>query len=145
MIEQASLAALFYVAVVVIFRLAGKRLAGQTTTFDLIVLISISVALQQATLRDGSTNTVIFIGIVFILHWLNAKVCVRFPRLRNWLRGSPCQLVRNGEILYSSLRSEGMSVDELQAGLRKVGINEISEVQSAHLEETGHISAIKKS
>jgi uncharacterized membrane protein YcaP (DUF421 family) len=32
----------FYAALVALTRLAGKRLAGQTTTFDLIVLISIA-------------------------------------------------------------------------------------------------------
>ena len=145
MIEQTALAALFYFAVVLIFRLAGKRLAGQTTTFDLIVLISIAVTLQQATLSDGKWNAAVFIATVFVLHNLNAKVCARFPRLRDWLRGSPCQLVKNGEVLHGSLRAEGMTVDELKAGLRKMGINEISEVRSAHLEETGHISAIKMS
>jgi uncharacterized membrane protein YcaP (DUF421 family) len=36
LLEQAGLAILFYTAVLLIVRPAGKRLAGQTTTFDLV-------------------------------------------------------------------------------------------------------------
>ncbi len=37
--QQATLAVAYYLGVIVMVRLAGKRLAGQVTTFDLIVLI----------------------------------------------------------------------------------------------------------
>ena len=37
--RQALYAVLYYVLLALVLRLAGKRLAGQTTTFDLVVLI----------------------------------------------------------------------------------------------------------
>jgi uncharacterized membrane protein YcaP (DUF421 family) len=40
------------------------------------------------------------------------------------------------------LEKEGMSYDELLAGLRKLGHGDPKEVELATLEETGHISAV---
>jgi len=53
LLRQASYALAYYVGLVVIMRLAGKRLAGQTTTFDLVVLIQMAVVLQSTLLRPG--------------------------------------------------------------------------------------------
>lgn len=141
--DQVALAAIFYLAVVGLFRIAGKRFAGQTTTFDLVILISLSVAIQQATLKEGTLPAIIFVLTVFILHLVLAHLSARYSKLRYFLRGRPCSLVENGEILYAELRREHMSVDELLAGLRKMGIDDVSKCQSAHLEETGQISAVR--
>jgi uncharacterized membrane protein YcaP (DUF421 family) len=55
--QQVLLALGYYVGLLAIVRLAGKRLAGQTTTFDLVVLITLGVVLQQALLMDGPLNS----------------------------------------------------------------------------------------
>jgi hypothetical protein len=44
---QVPQAVAYYAALLGMMRLAGKRLAGQTTTFDLLVLISLAVVLQE--------------------------------------------------------------------------------------------------
>jgi uncharacterized membrane protein YcaP (DUF421 family) len=53
---QVGLALAYYATLVAIMRLASKRLAGQTTTFDLVILITISVVLQTTALREGVLN-----------------------------------------------------------------------------------------
>lgn len=143
LLQQVGLALLFYALVIGMFRLAGKRLAGQTTTFDLLILISLTVALQQVTLLDGMAPAFVFVATVFAAHLGTSKLCAQSQAIRHFIRGKPCDLIRDGEILYSSLRSENMTLEELKAGLRKLGINDIAKVQSAFLEETGHISAIE--
>ena len=50
---QALYALAYYAGLVVMMRLAGKRLAGQTTTFDLVVLIQLAVVLQNTALGRG--------------------------------------------------------------------------------------------
>jgi uncharacterized membrane protein YcaP (DUF421 family) len=106
------------VALIVLMRVAGKRLAGQTTTFDLIVLITLGVVLQSSALQKGMANA-----------------------LRHLIRGKPRALIRNGEILDEALAAEGISRAELLAGLRKLGHESPETVKLATLEETGHISA----
>jgi uncharacterized membrane protein YcaP (DUF421 family) len=141
-VEQVLLAMVYYTILVLLFRLAGKRLAGQTTTFDLVVLISLAVVLQTVTLRSGAVNATLFIATVFGAHRLLALICARSRRARRLIRGGPRPLVFRGRVSADALTEEGLSYDELLAGLRKAGFRHPSEVQLAILEETGHISAI---
>ena len=69
---QMGLALVYYAVLITVMRLAGKRLAGQTTTFDLVILITISVVLQTTALREGVLNALIFIATVFGAHQLLA-------------------------------------------------------------------------
>jgi uncharacterized membrane protein YcaP (DUF421 family) len=139
---QAAKAAAYYSALVVLMRVAGKRLAGQTTTFDLIVLITLGVVLQSTALEKGLANAVVFVLTVFTLHRLVALLCARSSMVRHLIRGKPRVLIREGEILEQALLDEGISRAELLAGLRKLGYESAETVKLATLEETGHISAV---
>jgi uncharacterized membrane protein YcaP (DUF421 family) len=141
--RQALYAVLYYVGLVLVMRLAGKRLAGQTTTFDLVVLIQLAVVMQMTLLGEGVARAVVFIVTVLVLHRLVAQACARSPRLRKILRGEPRPLVTQGVVLDDALAKEGMSRAELLAGLRKLGFASPEEVELAVLEETGHISAVR--
>lgn len=139
---QVPLALLYYAALVLLFRLSGKRLAGQTTSFDLLVLIGLSVVLQEATFRPGPTNAVIFVATVWLAHRTMTVLTQRSRPLRRLLRGSPRPLVSKGQVSLQALEDENMSYDDLLAGLRKLGYAHPREVDEAVLEETGHISAV---
>ena len=139
---QVGLAVAYYAILVVVMRLAGKRLAGQTTTFDLVVLITISVVLQTTALREGVVNALVFIATVFGAHQLLAMACARSTRIRRLVRSCPRPLIQNGRVDYHALKSEGLSYEELLAGLRKLGYSSPEGIRNATLEETGHISAI---
>lgn len=142
LLEQAGLAFLYYCTLIFIMRMAGKRLAGQTTTFDLIVLITLGVVLQTSVLRPGLPNAVTFVFTVFCIHKGAAMLAARSRAFRKIMRGGPRPLVRNGRILYAALEEENLSHDELLAGLRKLGYASPSDVRAAMIEETGHITAI---
>lgn len=141
-LEQVLLALAYYAGLVTIMRLAGKRLAGQTTTFDLVVLITLGVVLQSTALREGWINALIFVVTVFTAHRMLALVCARSRRVRRLIRGAPRPLIRNGQVAHDALEEEGLSYDELLAGLRKLGYPGPRGIRLATLEETGHISAI---
>jgi uncharacterized membrane protein YcaP (DUF421 family) len=142
LVIQAAKACAYYAVLLILMRLAGKRLAGQTTTFDLIVLITLGVVIQTTALQEGFWNAAVFVVTVFALHTIVAKVCARSRTVRHLLRGKPRELVRDGQILESALRDEGISHAELLAGLRKLGFDDPQHVKLAVLEETGHISAV---
>ena len=139
---QAGKALAYYVVLIVIMRLAGKRLAGQTTTFDLIVLITLGVVVQSVALQAGVANAVVFVATVFAAHRGLAALCAHSTWIRHLVRGKPRVLVRDGRIVEHALDHEGMSREELLAGLRKLGYDSPEFVKLAVLEETGHISAV---
>ena len=139
---QAAKAAGYYLALIVLLRFAGKRLAGQTTTFDLIVLITLGVVLQTTALDKGTPAALVFVGTVFALHKLVALWCAKSDTVRHLVRGKPRLLVVDGQVLQPALEAEGISEEELLAGLRKLGHEDPAQVKLATLEETGHISAV---
>ncbi len=142
LLVQAGLAVVYYLGLVVLARLAGKRLAGQTTTFDLLVLIQLGVALQATSLRPGVANAFVFIAVAFARHRGLALGCARWPRLRRLVRGEARPLVVDGRVEPQALEDEALSYDELLAGLRKLGFDSPERVKLAVLEETGHVSAV---
>ena len=91
---QAAKACAYYACLLILLRLAGKRLAGQTTTFDLIVLITLGVVLQTSALQQGPWNAIVFVATVFALHRLLAMLCARSIRARHLIRGKPRALIR---------------------------------------------------
>jgi uncharacterized membrane protein YcaP (DUF421 family) len=139
---QAAKALGYYAALLVLMRLAGKRLAGQTTTFDLLVLITLGVVMQQTALQKGPWNAVVFVVTVLAVHRLLAIVCARSVTVRHFVRGKPRVLVRDGRVIAGALDREGIGEAELLAGLRKLGYESPRQVKLAMLEETGHISAV---
>ncbi len=139
---QAVKALVYYAALIVIMRLAGKRLAGQTTTFDLIVLITLAVVIQSTALDEGWLNAVVFVVTVFAVHRGLAVWCAHSTWIRHLVRGKPSVLVSDGRVIEQALNREGVSREELLAGLRKLGYDSPEAVKLAVLEETGHISAV---
>ncbi|MET0164698.1 MAG: YetF domain-containing protein [Vicinamibacterales bacterium] len=120
LLTQTAQAAAYYGALIILMRLAGKRLAGQTTTFDLIVLITLGVVLQSTALQAGTWNAIVFVITVFALHRVLALLCARSSLIRHLVRGKPRVLVRDGRIMEQALADEGISQAELLAGLRKL-------------------------
>jgi uncharacterized membrane protein YcaP (DUF421 family) len=141
---QAVYALAYYVGLVVMTRLAGKRLAGQTTTFDLLVLIQLAVVLQTTALGKGTGHAIVFVVTVLAAHIALARLCARHAGLRRLVRGEPRRLVSQGNVIDRALAEEGISRAELEAGLRKLGFESPEVVELAVLEETGHISAVAR-
>jgi uncharacterized membrane protein YcaP (DUF421 family) len=139
---QAGKALAYYIILIVMMRLAGKRLAGQTTTFDLIVLITLGATVQSAMVGHGPLDTAVFVVVVFAVHRGLASICRVSPAVRHLVRGKPRALVLDGKVISTALEAEGVSHDELLAGLRRLGFEQPEEVRLAVLEETGHISAV---
>jgi uncharacterized membrane protein YcaP (DUF421 family) len=139
---QAAKALAYYATLIVMMRLAGKRLAGQTTTFDLLVLITLGATVQSALVGHGYWATAVFVIVVFTAHRSLAFVCRHSTVIRHLVRGKPRALVIDGQVIDNALDAEGVSHDELLAGLRRLGFEQPADVRLAVLEETGHISAV---
>jgi uncharacterized membrane protein YcaP (DUF421 family) len=142
LLMQAAKAVGYYATLLVMMRLAGKRLAGQTTTFDLLVLITLGVTVQGVFVDKAPGHMIVFVIVVFAVHRGLAAVCRVSPPIRHFVRGKPRALVVDGVVIDAALEAEGVSRDELLAGLRRLGFAQPEDVRLAVLEETGHISAI---
>jgi len=135
-----------YIAVLVGLRLTGKREVGQMTPFDLVLLILIANAVQNA--MTGPDNSVsgglVAAGTLLLLNFLISRFVFRNRRLRRIVEGTPTILIHNGQLVMKNLESEHITPDELDQSLREHGVPTPEEVGLAVLEIDGSISVLRK-
>jgi uncharacterized membrane protein YcaP (DUF421 family) len=122
-----------------------RRAAGALKTADLLLIVLIADAAQNAMSADyGSiTEGAVLVGTIIgwnvLLDWMG----FRFSWARRLLEASPVSLIRNGQVNARNLRSEMMTLDELHQHLRQHGVEHIAEVARCQLEPDGRLSVIK--
>ena len=139
---------IIYVVLLIIFRVAGKRSLAEITTFDLVLLLIISEATQQAMLGDdfSITNALLVIITLFFIDTTLSGIQNRFPKAGPWLEDVPLVLVEDGKILKERMQKSRISEgDILQAARDKQGLENMEQVKYAVLERTGTISIVPKS
>ena len=136
--------AVIYVVILIGLRLAGKREIGQMTVFDLVVLLLIANAVQNAMVgQDTSLAGGVLAAVVLLaLNAAVARLRLRWPRLRRMVEGSPTLLVLHGEVMADHLRREGLDQETLEAALREHGVADLNDVEMAVLEIDGSISVV---
>lgn len=134
-----------YLFLVIVFKVAGRRALLQMTSFDLILLLIISEATQQALLGEdfsitGAMITITTLVVVDIIFGLLKKY---FSTVENILDGTPVILVENGVPLADKLKKVDVSCDDILVSARQNhGITELKKIKYAILERNGHISII---
>jgi len=133
-----------YGVILVGLRLAGKREIGQMAPFDLVVLLLIANAVQNAmvgpdtSLVGGLMAALVLLGIDVLI----SRLTVRSRRVRKLVEGSPTLLVLHGEKLPANMQQEGVDDSALMTALREHGVSELSAVDMAVLEIDGSISVV---
>ncbi len=137
-------AVIIYVVFFIGLRLFGKRELGQFTTFDLVLVLLVANALQPAiTGPDTSvTGGVIIIGILLVFNRGVALVRSRWPWFDALIDPPPTVVVQDGEISKPALEKEGLSITDVEMAIREHGVNKLSEVKQAVLENDGSISVV---
>lgn len=133
-----------YVALVIGFRIVGKRAAGQLSTLNLVVVLIVANAVQNAMVGQNSSLIagLLAAGVILALDILLHAVADRSPRLRDALDGEPTLLVEDGRPIVDALRREDVSDRELGIALRQNGLMTVAEARFVYLEPNGAISVI---
>jgi uncharacterized membrane protein YcaP (DUF421 family) len=133
-----------YLVVLAGLRLSGKREIGQMTVFDLVVLLLIANAVQNAMVGPDTSlvGGILAAGVLLLINAVVARLRLRSPRLRSLVEGTPTLLVLHGEVIPEHMRKEGIDEETLLAALREHGVAEISGVEMAVLEIDGSISVV---
>lgn len=134
-----------YLILLVVFKIAGRRALLQMTSFDLILLLIISEATQQALLGNDFSVTGAMLTIVTLVV-IDMLFCVLKKYIHgaeSVLDGSPVILVSHGELQNDKLKKVDVSCDDILVSARQNhGITELKEIKYAILERNGHISII---
>lgn len=136
-----------YLALFVMLRVLLKRESGTTGVSDLLVIVLIADAAQNAmsgqytTITDGVLLVAVILGWSVVLDFIAYHV----PAAARILRPEPLLLIKNGRMLHRNMRRELLTEEELRGLLREQGIDSLARVSEARMESDGQISAIMRS
>jgi uncharacterized membrane protein YcaP (DUF421 family) len=136
-------------SVVYLFIFAAMRLfrrqAGTLGISDLLVVVLIADAVQNAMASEYKSITDGLLLVATILFWEYALdwLAYRYPRVRPLLQSGPLLLIENGRLQAEHLRKHMVSEDELLAQLREHGLESADQVKRSYLEGDGRISVIR--
>ena len=110
----------FYVFLLLIYKIMGKREVGQLGIIDL----SVSLLISQ------------IIAIAIIFTYLSLKM----PRLNSIMHEKPSVIIKNGKLIFKEMVKQRYALDELLTELRSNSVHSIEEVEYAILEGDGNLS-----
>ena len=144
-LELVARGTLMYWFLFLLFRFVMRRDVGSIGIADVLLLVLIADASQNA--MAGGYETVSD-GIILVLtiggwNWLFDYLAFRFHWIRKLLEAKPLTLVVDGKVNRRNMRKEMISQDELMSALRKNGCERLDQVRRVTMESDGEISVVK--
>lgn len=125
-------------------RVAGKREMGQMTVFDLVVILVIANAVQNAMVGSDASLTggLVAAATLLAINFFISKLRYHYPLIAYWIGGMPTVIIQDGHFIPQALKKEALSEDEVMMAIREHGFDEVGQVHLAVLETDGSISVV---
>ena len=145
LINVALRTTIVYLALLLGLRLTGTRQLGQMSTFDLVLLLIIANAVQNAMVGPDTSlaGGLVAAGVLIAWHTVIDRVRRRSRGVARWLSGEGIMLINHGTVLEEHASRAGISRDDLLQALREHGVSSVTDVRLAVLEPDGAISVIR--
>ncbi len=139
------LAALFYVVLLVCYKLMGKREVNQLSSVDIVINILIAnIAaggiVEEQYWLDSLGGVIVIVALQIIM----AKIQLKKPKVRDIVEGEPSLVIKNGSIDYGELKKLRIDLDDFMMLLRGDGIVAPEDVQYGIIEKNGRLSVFEK-
>ena len=137
-------AVIVYVVLLGMIRLSGKRTMGQFTAFDMLLIVLLGNAVQNALLGSDTSMSggLLLAATLIVLNWLVGFITARSRTAERVLEGAPVVLARNGHLYRDVLRRELVSRDDFAKSMREQGCSDVDRIHLALLETNGHITIL---
>jgi uncharacterized membrane protein YcaP (DUF421 family) len=142
--ESVLRALAIYAVLLVLFRITGKRSLGQITTFDFILLLIISEAIQNGMVGSSYslTTALVLVTTLVVVDVGLSLLKRRSARLEKYLDGTPLVVVEQGRPLRDRLDKSRVDEGDVLSAARREGLERMEQIKYAVLERNGQISII---
>jgi uncharacterized membrane protein YcaP (DUF421 family) len=127
-----------------LLRLLPRRETGGAGTADILVIVLIADAAQNA--MAGSYTSVpdglLLVGTIVFWSWSLDWASYHVPFMKRLISPASLVLIRDGRILRKNMAKELITEDELWSQLRLHGVDELSHVREARIESDGSVSVV---
>ena len=137
----------FYIFIVIIYRIMGKREVGQLGIVDFIVSVLIA-ELVAISLENRSTSILLVIIPIILLVLCQvgtAFLSLKKKTVRDIFDGKPSIMIKKGKLNIKEMIKQRYNLDDLLTQLRENNVSSIKDVDYAILETSGRLSVFRKS
>ncbi len=136
--------ATIYIFISVAFRIFGKKELAQLSVLDIVFVLLISNAVQNAMVGSDTSliGGIVAAGTLFLLNYLFKFLLYRFKVFSKFVEGEPLILVVEGKVKDRNMRKAEISTDELLEAVHEHGVQSIRDVNLAVFEVDGNISVM---
>jgi uncharacterized membrane protein YcaP (DUF421 family) len=147
LLDIALRSTVIYIIILLGLRLIGKKHVAQLSTIDLVLILLISNAVQNAMVGNDSSliGGIVAAATLLVVNLILTKVFFRYRKAESLLEGVPTLLIHGGVVIQAHLQAESITEEELERVIREHGIESVREVKTAIMEADGTISIIPKS
>jgi len=133
-----------YIFIVLAIRLFGKKELAQLSVVDMVFILLISNAVQNAMVGPDSTLSggLVAASTLFVMNYIFKSLQYRFPKFGKVVQGDATMLIYKGKILESHLKMSKITHEELIEAVREHGVALVKDVDLAILEVDGNISVL---
>lgn len=133
-----------YVFIVAAIRLFGKKEFAQLSVVDLVFILLISNAVQNAMVGSDSSLSggLVAAFALFSTNYIFKRLELLFPSFKKVVEGEPIVLIYGGNVNEASLSKASLDREQLHAAVREHGVSDFSQVDLAVLELDGTISIL---
>lgn len=133
-----------YLFMLLAIRLFGKTELSQLNAGDVVLLLLISNAVQNAMVGSDTSlqGGLVAALVLFIANFIVKKFVYRNKIFKKLLDDHPYVLVRDGKVFEDTLKKVDITDDELTESIHEHGVESIAQVKLAILEIDGNISII---
>lgn len=137
-----SLAVYFFM--ILALRVFGKKELSQLNIADIILVLLISNAVQNAMVGSDTSLSggLIAAGSLFLINMIFKRVMAQSTWIKKLVQDKPEILIHDGKVEYKTLAKLGISSEELDEAMREHGIEHHKNVKLAMFEIDGNISII---
>ncbi len=123
----------------------NKRFMGYTTVSDFFLYIIIGSILAAAITGPLFYETLGMAIFLLVLNWLVVVIDYYIIAFKIIVEGKPIVLVEDGKIQWKAMRKCFITEHDLHTLLRtQTGTSDVSKIEKAYLESSGHVSFILK-
>nr|WP_294786677.1 YetF domain-containing protein [uncultured Flavobacterium sp.] len=135
-----------YFFMTIALRVFGKKELSQLNTADVILILLISNAVQNAMVGPDTSLTggLIAASVLFVINFIIKKLTRKYKAIGDLLLDKPEVLIHDGKLDFKALSKLDISDDELKEAMREHGIEFFKNVKLAMLEIDGTISIISE-
>ena len=133
-----------YFFMVIALRIFGKRELSQLNSSDIVLILLISNAVQNAMVGSDVSleGGIIAAFSLFFINYIFKKVMLKSKFVKNLIQEKPEILIHDGKIDFKTVSKLGITSDELDEVIREHGVENYKFVKLAMLEINGNISII---